>query len=56
MQTLLILVAPSARLMPFLDVLTALGPVLETATIDVLNETAGPIAAAEAAIEQLAAP
>jgi len=56
MQTLLNLVAPSARLMPSLDVLTALGPVLETATIDVLKETAGPIAAAEAAIEQLAAP
>ena len=56
MQTLLNLVAPSARLTPSLDVLTALGPVLETATIDVLKETAGPVTAAEAAIEQLAAP
>jgi ABC-type glycerol-3-phosphate transport system substrate-binding protein len=55
-QTLLNQVAPSARLTPSLGVLTALGPVLSTATIDVLKETAGPVTAAEAAIEQLAAP
>jgi ABC-type glycerol-3-phosphate transport system substrate-binding protein len=56
MRTLLNRVTPSAQLIPSLDVLTALGPVLQGATIDVLKEQADPATAAEAAIEALASP
>ena len=56
LQTLLKQVASSAELVPSLHVLTALGPVLQRATVDVLKEEASPITAAEAAIETLATP
>jgi ABC-type glycerol-3-phosphate transport system substrate-binding protein len=55
-QTLLNQVAPSARLMPSLDVITALGPVLQKATVDILKEQADPVTAAEAAADVLASP
>jgi len=56
MLNLLNRVTPSAQLIPSLDVLTALGPVLQGATIDVLKDQADPATAAEAAIEALASP
>ncbi len=56
LQTLFNQIAPSARLIPSLDVLTTLGPVLQKATIDVLKEEASPIAAVETAIETLSTP
>jgi len=55
-QSLLDRITPSARLMPSLDVITAIGPVLQQATVDVLKEQADPITAAETAAELLSTP
>jgi ABC-type glycerol-3-phosphate transport system substrate-binding protein len=55
-QTLLNQVAPSAQLTPGLDIITALGPVLQKATVDILKEQSDPATAAEAAVDLLAAP
>jgi multiple sugar transport system substrate-binding protein len=49
-------VTPSAQLIPSLDVLTALGPILQGATVDVLKEQADPATAAETAIKKLVSP
>ena len=56
LQTLMNQAALSARLIPSQDVLTALGPVLQQATVDVLKEQADPVAAAEAAVERMGGP
>ena len=55
-QNLLNQVAPSARLAPSLDIITALGPVLQKATVDILKEQSDPVTAADAAAEGLTAP
>jgi ABC-type glycerol-3-phosphate transport system substrate-binding protein len=49
-------IAPSAQLVPSLDVLTGLGPVLQSATMDILKEQTDPISAAAAAAEKLGGP
>lgn len=56
MRSLLEQIAPSAHLMPPLDVVTALGPVLQKATVDILKEQVDPVSAAASAIEMLAGP
>lgn len=56
MQTFLNQVAPSAQLIPSLDVLTTLSPILQRATVDVLKEQANPATAAEIAIGALNSP
>jgi ABC-type glycerol-3-phosphate transport system substrate-binding protein len=55
-QTLLNQVAPSAHLEPSLDVITALGPVLQKVTVDILKDQADPVTAAVDAAEMLSAP
>lgn len=49
-------IGSSARLLPSLEVLTPLGPVLQNATVDVLKEEADPVIAAAAAAEKLINP
>jgi len=56
MQTLLARVAPSAQLISSMDVLAALGPPLQAATIDILKEQSDPAQAAEEAVSALAQP
>jgi ABC-type glycerol-3-phosphate transport system substrate-binding protein len=56
MQTLLNRVAPSAVLIPSLDVLTTLSPIFQKATVDVLKEQADPATAAETAAGTLTSP
>jgi ABC-type glycerol-3-phosphate transport system substrate-binding protein len=56
MKTLLSQIAPTADLIPTMDVLTALGPSLQKATIDILKEQANPDVAAEEAIGMLSQP
>lgn len=49
-------VASSIRLVPHMDILTTIGPILQNATIDVLKEEASPINAVETAIDALETP
>jgi len=49
-------VASSIRLVPPLEILTTIGPILQKATIDVLKEEASPINAVETAINSLETP
>lgn len=56
MRTLLNQVAPSVRLLPSLDVLTTLGPILKNATVVVLKQESSPVSAVETAIEALSTP
>lgn len=56
LQSIIRQVAPTAGLVPPLDVLTTIGPVLQKATIDVLKEEASPINAVETAIDSLTTP
>lgn len=55
-QTLLNQVAPSAQLLPSLDVITTLGPILQKAAMDVLKDQVDPSNAANAAAEALSIP
>jgi ABC-type glycerol-3-phosphate transport system substrate-binding protein len=55
-QSLFNQVIPSAQLMPSLDIVTTLGPVLQKATVDILKEQTDPITSAAEAIEELSAP
>jgi multiple sugar transport system substrate-binding protein len=55
-QMLLSKVAPAAQLIASQDVLTALGPPLQTATISILKEQENPISAADKAVEMLIQP
>jgi multiple sugar transport system substrate-binding protein len=52
-QELVNLVAPSAQLIPSLDLVVLTGPVLQQATVSVLKAEADPTTAAEAALEKL---
>jgi len=56
MTALLNQVIPSAQLIPSLDIVTTLGPVLQKATVDILKEQVDPVTAASAAVEELSAP
>ncbi len=55
-QPLLSQVMQSAHLMPPLDIVTTLGPILQKATMDILKEQADPVTSAIEAIEGLSAP
>ncbi len=55
-QTLLNQVSQSAHLVPSLDIITTLGPVLQKATVDILKDQASPTTAADEAAEMLSAP
>ena len=52
-QTLVSQVAPSAQLIPSLDIVTAVGPVLQQAVVSVLKAEADPASAAETAVEKM---
>jgi ABC-type glycerol-3-phosphate transport system substrate-binding protein len=55
-QSILKLVIPAAQLMPSLDVVTTLGPVLQKATVDILKEQSDPSTLAAEAVGGLSAP
>ena len=46
-------IAPTAQLVPSLDLITVLGPVLQQATVSVLKAEADATIAAETAVEKL---
>jgi hypothetical protein len=52
-QNLINLIAPTAQLIPSLDLITVLGPVLQQATVSVLKAEASPTVAAETAVGKL---
>jgi ABC-type glycerol-3-phosphate transport system substrate-binding protein len=52
-QALVYQIAPGAQLLPSLDLVTVLGPVLQQAVVSVLKAEADPIVAAELAVEKL---
>jgi ABC-type glycerol-3-phosphate transport system substrate-binding protein len=52
-QTLVNQIAPYAHLIPPLDLVVALGPVLQQATVSVLKAESDPTVAAETAVEKL---
>ncbi len=49
-------IVPAAQVLPPLELLSILGPILEQATVDVLRQQAAPAEAAEAAVESLGVP
>ena len=55
-SSLLNLVIPSAHLIPSLDVVTTLGPVLQKATVDILKEQSDPVTSAAEAVRGLSTP
>lgn len=55
-QTLMNQIIPTAQLIPSLDVVTTLGPVLQKATVAILKEQVDPVTAASAATEELSTP
>ena len=52
-QTLVNQIAPGAHLIPSLDLVTVLGPILQQATVSVLKAEADPTIAAETAVEKV---
>lgn len=56
LQNLMNQIALSAELIPSQDIVTIIGPILQTATVDVLKEQSDPLLAAEAAAAELSNP